>query len=177
MTPPPVALLHHNLPIVPPPMHEQQQKRGNRKEDAIHDAKCKACLQHRAVLVGVEVKGGRGGDTGIVNGEGEVAVVGKVGAVGICDVTKLVDASDEGADEAEIYEGDEHGGVAGGFTAEDGDEGPCGGEDGDDEEDTEGDLVSCRTFEIVGGKGGSLQFIVGCEKALLLELVDEVGLS
>lgn len=67
-----------------------------------------------------------------------MAVCGEVCTVGVGDVTELVDAGDKGPDEAEVDEGDEDGGVAGGFAAEDGYDGPGGGEDGDDEEDAGG---------------------------------------
>lgn len=118
-------------------MHEQQQEARDGKEDAIHDAKGKARLQHGAVLVRVELKGRIAGDAIVVDGEGESTISGEIGAVRIRDVAQLVDAGDESTDEAEIDKGDEEGGVAGGFAAEDGGNGPGSGEDGYDEEDAE----------------------------------------
>ena len=109
MASPSIALLDHDVPIVPLPMHEQQQERGDGKEDAVHDTKSKACLEHGAILIG---------------------------AVCICDVSELVYTSDQGADEADVDEGDENGGIAGGFAAEHGSNGPGSSEDGDDEENT-----------------------------------------
>ena len=80
------------------------------------------------------MEGRIGVDAAVVDGDGEVAVVGEVGAVCVGDAPELVDARDEGAYEAKVDEGDEDGGVAGGLPAEDGQDGPCGCEDGDDEE-------------------------------------------
>lgn len=116
-------------------MHEQQQKGGDGEEDAIHDAKSEARFSHRTFLVGVQAQGRRiATDAIVVDGDGETAVGGEIGAVGVGDVTELVDAGDEGADETKVDEGDKYGGVASGFAAEDGEYGPSGSEDGDDEE-------------------------------------------
>lgn len=155
MTPPPIRLLNNHLPIIPLPMHKQQQKARDGKEDAIHDAKRKARLQHRTMLVCVQMERRLPGNTIIVDGDGEIAVGGEVGAVRIAYVTELVNASDEGADEAEVDEGDEEGRVPRRFAAEDGRDGPGGSEDGDDEENEDR---------------------VGGEQVLAFELVDEVGL-
>lgn len=152
MAPPPITLFHHHLLIIPLPVHEEQQKARDRKEDAIHDSKRKARLQHRAILVRIQMERRIAVDAIIIDREGEVVVVGKMGAIGLRNVAEFVDASDEGADEAEIDEGDEEGGVAGGFAAKDRGDGPGGGEDGDDEEDED---------------------IIWCEEVLLLELMDK----
>lgn len=121
-------------------MHKQQQKGGDGEEDAIHDAKREARFPHRTFLIGVQTQGRcTAADAIVVDGDGETAVGGEIRAVGIGDVAKLVDAGDEGADETEVDEGDEHGGVAGGFAAENGEYGPSGSEYGDDEED-----AACR---------------------------------
>jgi hypothetical protein len=48
---------------------------------------------------------------------------------------QLVVGGDEGADEAEVNEGDEEGGAAGRAEADQRHDGPGAGEDGDDEED------------------------------------------
>lgn len=137
MAPSPVGLLHHHLPIVPVPVHEQQQECRDGEKDAIHDAESKARLQHGAILVDVEVEGRGAADAVVVDGEGEVAIGRETGAAGFCNVAKFVDPGDEGADEAEVDEGDEEGGFAGGFAAEHGRDGPRGRQDGDDEEYTE----------------------------------------
>ncbi|KAL8642703.1 MAG: hypothetical protein Q9228_000633 [Teloschistes exilis] len=137
MAPPPIGLLHHHFPVIPIPMHEQQQKRRDGEEDAIHDAKRKARLQHGAILVDVEVEGRGAADAIVVDGEGEAAVGGEVGTTGVRDAAEFVDSGDKGPDEAEIDEGGEEGGFASGFAAEHGRDSPCGGQDRDDEEDTE----------------------------------------
>ncbi len=98
-------------------MHEQQQEARNSKEDAIHDPERKGSLQHRTVLVRIQAEGRISADTIVIDGEGEVAVGFESSAVGSGDVAQFVDAGDEGAHEAEIDEGDEEGGVAGGFAA------------------------------------------------------------
>lgn len=137
MTAPPIRLLHLDVPIISLPMHEQQQKARDKKEDTIHDPKRKARLQHGAILVRVETKRRTAANTIIVDGDGKVAVGGKVCAVRVGDVAEFVDTGNECADEGKIDQGDEVSGVAGGFAAEDGDDSPGGGEDRDDEEDAE----------------------------------------
>ena len=138
MAPPPVRLCNLRLPSIPASVHEKQQNARYEKEDAIHYAKCKARLQHRAILIGIEMEGRISADAIIIDGHGEVTVCGEACAVCVGDVAKFVDAGDEGADEAEVDEGDEDGGIAGGFATENGYDGPGGGQDGDDEENTGG---------------------------------------
>ena len=115
VAPPPVRFLGHDLPVVLPlPMHEEQQKGGDGEENAIHDAKREAGFPHRTFLVGVQAHGGGiAADAVVVDGDGESTIGGEIGAVGVGDVAELVDAGDEGADETEVDEGDEDGGVAG----------------------------------------------------------------
>ncbi|KAI4191484.1 MAG: hypothetical protein L6R41_000018 [Letrouitia leprolyta] len=136
MTAPPISLLHYNVPVIPFPMHEQQQEARDGKEDAIHDPKREARLQHCAVLIRVEMKRRSPADPIVVDGDGEVAVGGKVCAVRLGNIAKLVDAGDERANEAKVDKGDKDGRISGGFTSEDGDDGPSGSKDGNDEENT-----------------------------------------
>lgn len=126
MTPSPIALLGYDLPIIlPRAMHKQQQKGRNGKEDAIHDPECKARFAHRAFLVGIQTQGRCiTADAIVVDGDGEAAVGGEVGAVCVGNVAKFVDAGNEGADEAEVDEGDEHGGIAGRLAPDYGEDGP-----------------------------------------------------
>lgn len=79
---------------------EPGQHGGEEKEDAVHDAEGEAGLEHGARLVGVD------GDAVAVEGaeDAKVDVVGRagrdVGAVGVGDEAEVVDACNEGADEA-----------------------------------------------------------------------------
>lgn len=154
MAPPPISLLNHHLLLFPLPTHEQQQEARNSKEDAVHDPERKARLQHRAILIRVQAEWRISADAIVVDGEREVAVVFESGAVGSGDVAQFVDAGDEGANEAEVDEGDEEGGVTGGFAAEDGGDGPGGGEDGNDEEDSERTFVSSGIIQVRRWSGG-----------------------
>lgn len=138
MASPPITLLDHYVPVVPLPMHKQQQEARDGKKDAVHDAERKTRFQHGAMLIRVQMKRRTPTDSIIVNGDGEVGVGGEICAVCIGDVAELVDAGDEGADEAEVDERYKDGGVTGGFTAEDSGDGPGGGQDGNDEEDEDG---------------------------------------
>lgn len=119
-------------------MHEQQKETCNGKEDAIHDPERKARLQHGAVLVRVEMKRRRSANPIVIDGEGKVTVGGKVCAVRLGNVAEFVDTSNECADKCEVDERDEDGRITSRFTAEDGDDGPRCGKDGDDEEDEDG---------------------------------------
>lgn len=83
-----------------------------------------------------------------------MVIGGEVAAARIGDVAKFVDAGDEGADEAEVDEGDEDGGVAGGSAAENGEDSPGGCEDGDDEEDAVENPVSCALLGILSAREG-----------------------
>jgi len=127
------------------PVQEERQDERDEEEDRVHDPERPRRLQHRAVLVDVyrprqiavdaEVAKGAQAD---VDGRG-----GEIGAVRIADAAQLVVGGDEGTDEAEVDEGDEEGGAAGGAEAEEGRDRPGAGEDGDDEEDED---VGWREF-------------------------------
>ena len=64
----------------------------------------------------------------------EYAIAAEACARGVRDGAKFVDAGYEGPYEAEINEGNEDGGVTGGFAAEEGHDGPDGAKDRHDEE-------------------------------------------
>lgn len=109
---------------------------GRGKEDDVHDGKGPAGLEHGAGLVGLPAPV-RDGDVGgrvpgRCGGGGEGAAA---AAVGVGDAAKLVDGGDEGGEEAEVDEGDEVGVCGRAVVAEEGEDGPGEGEDGDDEED------------------------------------------
>lgn len=114
---------------------EERHHACNEEEYAVHDPKREARLQHRALLVGSKVQRVRS----------DTAQYAKVDLVGVARchgravlvryAAQLVYTCDQGADEAEIDEGDEAGV---GFRAVVGEEGadcPGAGKDGDDEED------------------------------------------
>lgn len=127
-------------------MHEEQDKKGDEEEDAVHDAEREARLLHRALLLHAGREAARARDA--VGADAQIcgAAVREAGAVGAGDATELVDAGDEGADEAEVDEGDVEGGSLGGFAAEEGHDGPDGGEGGDDEEGENGGWGESKGF-------------------------------
>ena len=95
-------------------MQQQRYQRARRKEYAVHDGKRKAGLEHGARLVGLHAKGAE------VDGEGHAVIIAAgrsrwptahVDAVNFGDLADVVRASDEGAHETQVDEGDE-GGVA-----------------------------------------------------------------
>ena len=55
-------------------------------------------------------------------------------AIGVGDTAKIIDAGDQGADEAYVDETDEVGGTTGRFATEEGQDAPCYRKGGDDEE-------------------------------------------
>ena len=54
MAPPPISLLNHNLLLLP--LHEHQPERRNREQDDIDDAKRKGRLEHRTLLIHIEIE-------------------------------------------------------------------------------------------------------------------------
>jgi len=132
------------LPPTPTTIHKRQQARKS-KENTIHNPKRKTSLQHRTLFICCEMKGidryGAEDTRDLVLGVG-----GDVCAVLTRDAAQFVDASDEGADEAEVDEGYEQRVVFGAVVGEEGADCPGRSEDGDDEEDE--DVVWC---EGVGG--------------------------
>jgi hypothetical protein len=112
----------------------ESNKGGPGKEDAVHDAKGEAGLEHGAGPVGAEpVAGARDGDAGGGAVPGAAAAPGD--AVGVGDAAQVVDGGDEGADKEQVDEGDEAGVSRGAVVAEEGEDGPGKGEDRDDEEE------------------------------------------
>ena len=102
-------LLNNHFPVLA--VNKQRQERSPDKEDDLHDPQRKGSLQHRAGLVDLQrqrvvhlpavlAKGAEGHPN-------RAAV--PVRAVGIGDEAQLVDAGDEGAEEAHVDEGDEEG--------------------------------------------------------------------
>lgn len=136
---------------------EIRKHRRRKKRKRIQYRKRKRRLQHRTHFIWIlaqriirsltpESKGAQGQ---------QVLAAGEVVAVFRGDTAELVDAGDEGADEAEVDGGNEDGGPFGVAVAQEGFEGPDAGEHGDDEEE-----------EDVGG----------CEHVGVDEAVDEPGL-
>lgn len=114
---------------------EPSQDGGEEEEDAVHDAKGEAGLEHGASLVdrGVDAVVGVGGTKG-TKVEVEAAAGGDVDTVGLGDVAQVPDGGDECADEAEIDDGDEQGVGGRAVVAEEGEDGPGEREHRDDEE-------------------------------------------
>ena len=137
-----IAFLYHNLLLVPLTMNEQQDETCDEEEYAIHDSEGEACLQHRACLIDIDAEGALAVETIWSETDVEGSIGAKIGAVGFRDSSEFVDASDEGADETEIDERDKYRGVSGGLAPEPSENGPHGGEDGDDEKDK--DITRCE---------------------------------
>jgi hypothetical protein len=124
----------------------ESDKGGPGKEDAVHDAKGEAGLEHGAWLVRVEAPAGAR-DAEAARRATPVAAAAKRDTVGAGDAAQVVDAGDEGADKEQVDEGDEAGVGRGAVVAEEGEDGPGEGEDGDDEEDE--DRVGREGVELV----------------------------
>lgn len=97
-------------------VHESDD-RGDGEEDDIHDTKGPASLEHGAGLVVDEVVAGAD-DTNIASREIPVVGAADADAVGVLDVAKIVDGSDEGAEEEGINKGDKVGVCRGAVVAE-----------------------------------------------------------
>ncbi len=121
VAPPPATriLLRHDR-LVPIPVEKQQNHTRDEEEYTIHDPERETRLQHCAILVHIPREGRVRGYAVRASADVESAVAGDVAAVGAGYTPELVDAGDEGADEAEVDEGDEDCGGAGGFVAEEG---------------------------------------------------------
>ena len=149
----PLRLDHDDLLLLAAAMHERQRAREE-EEDAVHDRQCPARLEHRtglpqANIVSPKVRAIQQLEAarGVAGGAEGAAVVG-------ADAAEGVDTADEGADDAEVDEGDEVRVVLRAVVGEECAGGPDDGEDYDDEEDEDS----------VGGEG------VGADVE-----VDEVG--
>lgn len=105
-------------------MHKEQEKRGDCEENAVHNTERKACFQHRARLVEIDGKWARCTGTFRAYGYPELTIGAEARAALVGNAAKLVDASNEGADETEIDEGDEDGGFASRLAAQDGGDRP-----------------------------------------------------
>lgn len=129
------------------------ERRGEEEEDAVHDAQGEAGLEHAAGLVRVQAQVAA---RVIAEGPQRDAPVDGAddGAVGAGDEAQRVDAGDEGADEAQIDQGNELRVGAAAVVAEQGEDGPEHGDHGDDKEDHD---------------------VVGRQLVVAHEAVDEVG--
>jgi hypothetical protein len=114
-------------------MEEGQHARDG-KENAVHDAKREAGLQHAALLIRREMQGIKGQCA-----DKEVDLVwsagGDGGAVFAGDAAQFVYACDQGPDEAQVDERDEACIVTRTVVGEEGCNCPGGTQHGDDEED------------------------------------------
>lgn len=135
-------------------MHEEEQEGGEQEEDAIHDPKREARLQHRARLVDAAHKRTVPIEPVRPDRDVEAPVEAKIRAVRVRDAPQLVDRRDEGAHEAEVDKGDEDGGLIARLASNEREECPCQREHTDDEE-----------CEDVGG----------CEEVAFVPPVDEPG--
>lgn len=115
-------------------MHEEQEKRGDCEENAVHDTERKTCFQHRARLVEIDGKWARCTGTFRAYVYSKLTIGAEARAALAGNAAKLVDASDKGPDETDVDKGDEDGGFAGRFAAQDGGDCPSSSQDGDDEE-------------------------------------------
>lgn len=114
---------------------EEGEDGGEEEEDAVHDAKGPAGLEHGARLVDVSRDAV---DRGLAeDAEADVVRVAAadVGAVGVADPAQVVHAGDEGAHEAQIDEGYEDGVGRRPVVGEQREHGPGEREHRDDEED------------------------------------------
>lgn len=107
-------------------------KRCDGEEDGVHDGKRPGGLEHGARLLNLP-RVSR--DAHVVDVIVPDAVDGRVLAVGVLDLTQVVDAGDEGAEKAEVDKGHEHAVVRRSRVVEQREESPAQCEDGDDEED------------------------------------------
>lgn len=114
------------LPVLSPSTDTQRQNTRNKEEDAIHNPKRKARLQHCTLFVGREINAIQTR----VPEDPKIDLVGIPGcyarAVLFCDTAELVDACDEGPDETEVDEADEEGIVLRAVVGKKGCDGPGG---------------------------------------------------
>lgn len=107
---------------------------GDEEEDAVHDAKGPASLEHGAGLVGAPVPAGASSAPSAA-ADGPVVAARDGHAVGVADAAQVPDAGDEGAHEAEVDDADEERIGRRPVVAEEGEDGPREGENRHDEED------------------------------------------
>lgn len=86
---------------------QESEHAGEEEKDAVHDAKDPAGLEHGARLVDVEPHATQGDGAQHAEADDRVRVGCDATAVVVPDAAQLVDAGDQGADEAEVDEGDE----------------------------------------------------------------------
>lgn len=92
--------------IIPGSVHKDQDQERDEEEDAIHDAEGEARFLHCTGFLYGGRNPARTGDS--IGSHAQVcwATVGDAGAVGVGDAAELINAGYEGADEAEVDEGD-----------------------------------------------------------------------
>jgi hypothetical protein len=129
-----VRLLNHNSISLLSSPNNQRQETCKGEENAIHNAKRKACFQHCAALIGSDVDSINGGTSQGPEVQSVRGSRGHIGAVGVRDMAELIDAGDEGANEAKIDEGDEECIVVGAVVREECCDGPDSSEDRHNEE-------------------------------------------
>ena len=85
-------------------VHEEQQEACKEEEDGVHNTKRKARLQHCASLVDAPCEGAISIEAIRSQGHVKVRVKPKARAVCVGNAAQLVDAGDECAHKAEVYE-------------------------------------------------------------------------
>lgn len=146
MTTPPISLLNHHLLLRP--IHKQQPERRHGKKDTVHNPKRKCRFQHRALLIDIKTEWTVSIKSVRPKRDVKGAIGAEVRAVSIGNAAQVVDARDQGADEADVDKADEVGGAPCGFAAEEGEEAPYGGEGGDYEEDSKQTLSGRPGYEL-----------------------------
>lgn len=118
---------------------QECQHTGDEEKDGAHDSKRPARLEHGTVLVDVGARlSAIAALSSIIpqDAEIDVDVTGReIGAIGSGNASQLVDASNEGADEGEVDQGDEGCRAPRGGEAEKRGDGPGTGENRNDEQD------------------------------------------
>jgi len=117
----------------------EEDKESDEEENNIHDAERETGLEHRARLIQMQAKRIRNAaaprkDSNIEAARVRIPLT-PLRTIPLGDGAEIVDASNQSADEEQVDNGDEHGGVAGRVVGDKRRQSPDGGEDGDDEED------------------------------------------
>lgn len=136
MTPPSHSLLNNDLPLILL-MNKQGQESRPSKEENLHNAQREGRLEHSAGLIHLQrERVTRALAILAERAERDPDHAGvPVGAVSVGDEAELVDGGDEGADEAEVDEGDEERGAFCCGEAEERVDAPEDGDYADDEQD------------------------------------------
>lgn len=132
---------------------QESNNRGDGEEDDVHDTKRPAGLEHTAWLVVDEIVAGAN-DTNTASRDIPVVGAANANAVGVSDITQVVNGSDESAEEEGVNKCDKVSVCRGAVVAEESEDCPGESENGNDEEDE----------DRIGGQG-----------VLLDEAIDEPG--